>query len=143
MCTQPLYSIHLAVLHFSLQLSLNCSALICQVLALAPGALEKRFGPQRAAFITAAMHGCSDEPVTVCQGAEWLEHLRNHGCNKGCHVHWEAGLSATVLRSADCSTCVGTAWLPSKAAPQVSCTPKLKGSLALQGGRLTFLDRRL
>lgn len=36
-----------------------------QVLALPASALEKRFGPQRAAFITAAMHGCSDEPVTV------------------------------------------------------------------------------
>lgn len=45
------------------------------MLALPPGALEKRFGPQRAAFITAAMHGCSDEPVTVRLGAEWLERL--------------------------------------------------------------------
>ncbi|KAK9827976.1 hypothetical protein WJX81_003639 [Elliptochloris bilobata] len=43
---------------------LGCST-AGQVLALPTGALEKRFGPQRAACITAAMHGCSDEPVMV------------------------------------------------------------------------------
>ncbi len=36
-----------------------------QVAALPAGALEKRFGPQRAGLIAAAMRGCSDEPVTV------------------------------------------------------------------------------
>ena len=46
-----------------------------QVLALPSGALEKRFGPQRAAFITAAMHGCSDEPVTVCTRPDRLGRL--------------------------------------------------------------------
>jgi nucleotidyltransferase/DNA polymerase involved in DNA repair len=36
-----------------------------QVAALPAGVLEKRFGPQRAGLIAAAMRGCSDEPVTV------------------------------------------------------------------------------